>query len=145
MNSILDSAVCTLSSPSRANLCSRSHPQIYNLQETEVSSTGNTGDTYYDWSPVTGAAWMCTESLLWEEVDAQDSQGESLSSWVTQLLSISGLQSVPETDQYIDSGTPASAVLHQNFRPLGIWNTPSLCYLPGISLPQSLNFHLQPS
>ena len=63
-------------------------------------------------------------------------QGKCLSPWAAQLPTISGLQSLPEADQYIDSGTPASALLKQSSRPLGTWDTPSLCSQAGMSLHQ---------
>ena len=57
---------------------------------------------------------MGSEQLLsWDEAGAQVSLGESLSMWAAQPLIISGLQSGPQADQHIDSGTASSGVSHR--------------------------------
>ena len=54
---------------------------------------------------------MCPEHLLsWVMADAQESHRESLLMGSAQPPTISGLQSVLEADQYIDSGIEASVV-----------------------------------
>ena len=71
---------------------------------------------------------MCPEHLLsWDDGDAQESQGESLPPWAAQPPTISGLQSAPEADQYIDSRTPASVLLPWSSKPWGTKDTPFLC------------------
>ena len=47
----------------------------------------------------------------WDEADAQESQGDSLSPWATQPPITSRFPGGSEADRYLDSGTPGSVLL----------------------------------
>lgn len=73
---------------------------------SDSPSLENNRDIEGDWGPVTRAARTCSGHLIsWDEVVAQESQGKCLSPSTAQSPTISGLQSMLEADQYIDSGS----------------------------------------
>ena len=101
-----------------------SYPWCHSLQKAQSLVTGNTRNC----SRVTWAARIFSEFLFLGRMLILRIPRETLC--LHGQLSpptISGLQSEPEADQYIDSGTPASVLLHQLSRPLRMWDSPSLC------------------
>ena len=61
---------------------------------------------------------MGSEHLLsWDEAGAQVYPGESLCLWAAQPPTISGLQSGPQADQHIDSGTAALGLFPTVLKP----------------------------